>query len=499
MPLTADHPPRGFRALMLQGTGSDVGKSLLLAGLCRLFHRRGKQIAPFKPQNMSNNAAITRDGGEIGRAQAVQARACGLEPSVHMNPVLLKPQTDIGAQVVVQGRVIGNAQARDFHALKPELMKAVLESFEFIGTNRDIVLVEGAGSPAEINLRVGDIANMGFAEVTGIPVVIVADIDRGGVIASLIGTHAVLEESERNRVAGFIINKFRGDISLFDDGVKIITDRTGWSNLGVVPYFDRANLLPAEDAMSLDKLGAEKKPHTYTIKFAVPRFSRIANFDDLDPLAQEPGVIIDVVKAGRALPRDADVVLLPGSKSTLADLNYMRDQGWDVDILAHHRQGGVVVGLCGGYQMLGSTIADPNGIEGPAGVVQGLGILNVETLIGGDKTLEEVMGIENTSGTSVRGYEMHMGETTGKDTERPWITLEGERPEGALSSNGRVMGTYLHGLFTEDPFRHAFLKQFCSEHTKSLAYEKQVEATLDELSLHLERHLDIESLLKVLA
>ena len=497
MPSIADHPQRGFRALMLQGTGSDVGKSLLVAGLCRLLHRRGKNIAPFKPQNMSNNAAVTSDGGEIGRAQALQARACALVPSVHMNPVLLKPQTDIGAQVVVQGRVTGNAQARDFHALKPELMAAVLESFEIISTNRDLVLVEGAGSPAEINLRAGDIANMGFAETVNIPVVIVADIDRGGVIASLIGTHAVLTEEERKRVVGFIINKFRGDIALFNDGVKTITERTGWPCLGIVPHFNHANRLPAEDAMSLDMMATKSQDKSFTIKFAVPRFSRISNFDDLDPLAQEPGIIVDVVEAGRALPRDAQVILLPGSKSTLADLKYLRSQGWDVDILAHYRQGGIVIGLCGGYQILGNTVADPNGIEGPAGLVQGLGILNVETVIGGDKALIEVMGSDNTSGSLVRGYEMHMGKTTGKDTERPWITLEGGRPEGARSSDGRVMGTYLHGLFTEDNFRHAFLRKCSKKHTKSLAYETQVEATLDELSEHLERHIDIESLLNV--
>jgi len=494
MPLGADKQLRGFRALMVQGTGSDVGKSLLVAGLCRLFTKQGLKVAPFKPQNMSNNAAVASTSGEIGRAQALQARACKLEPDVHMNPVLLKPQSDIGAQMIVQGRVKGNVQARDFHALKPELMVAVQGSFRTIGEGRDLVLIEGAGSPAEINLRAGDIANMGFAEVVDVPVVLVADIDRGGVIASLVGTHAVLAEAERARIVGFVINKFRGDITLFEDGLKEITERTGWSSFGIVPYFDHAWRLPAEDAMSLD--GAEKPSNreAITAKFVVPRLSRIANFDDLDPLAAEPGVSVEVVKAGRPLPREADIILLPGSKSTVADLKHLREQGWDIDIAAHHRHGGVVVGLCGGYQMLGRVVADPDGTEGPAGSVDGLGLLDVETVIGGDKALVAVSGRENESGAQVSGYEMHMGVTTGDDTERPWLTLKGGREEGAMSANGRVMGTYVHGLFAEDQFRHAFLRRLHQGHASTLAYETQVEATLDKLAEHLERHLDIEAL-----
>jgi adenosylcobyric acid synthase len=478
---------------MVQGTGSDVGKSLLVAGLCRLFTRRGLSVAPFKPQNMSNNAAVTPTGGEIGRAQALQAMAAGLEPDVHMNPVLLKPQSDIGAQVVVQGRVTGNAQARDFHALKPKLLDAVLESFHIIGEGRDLVLVEGAGSPAEVNLRAGDIANMGFAEAAGVPVVLVADIDRGGVIASLVGTHAVLTEAEHERVAGYVVNKFRGDASLFDDGLAIITERTGWPAFGLVPHFEGAHRLPAEDAMSLDARhhggGAEG-----AIKIAVPRLSRIANFDDLDPLAAEPDVTIEIVEAGRALPGDADVVLLPGSKSTLADLRHLRDQGWDIDIAAHHRRGGMVVGLCGGYQMLGRRVADPDGIEGPPGATEGLGLLDVETVIGGDKSLLAVEGRAAT-GEAVVGYEMHMGVTTGSDTDRPWLTLEAGRPDGAISADGRVMATYVHGLFAADGFRHAFLTQLRAGRAEGAAYQAGVEAALDDLAAHLETHLDIEGLL----
>ena len=478
---------------MVQGTGSDVGKSLLVAGLCRLFTKRGLKVAPFKPQNMSNNAAVTPTGGEIGRAQALQAMAAGLEPDVHMNPVLLKPQSDIGAQVVVQGRVTGNAQARDFHALKPKLLQAVLESFHTIGAGRDLVLVEGAGSPAEVNLRAGDIANMGFAEVAGVPVVLVADIDRGGVIASLVGTHAVLTDAERARVAGYIVNKFRGDATLFDDGLRIITERTQWPAFGLVPHFEGAHRLPAEDAMSLDARHAGGGAPG-AIKIAVPRLSRIANFDDLDPLAAEPDVSIEIVEAGRALPGDADVVLLPGSKSTLADLRHLRSQGWDIDIAAHHRRGGMVVGLCGGYQMLGRRVADPDGIEGPPGATEGLGLLDVETVIGGDKSLLAVEG-RAVTGEAVVGYEMHMGVTTGSDTARPWLTLDAGRPDGAVSADGRVMATYVHGLFAADGFRHAFLSGLRAGRGEGAAYQAGVEAALDDLAAHLEAHLDADALL----
>ncbi|MBT6096399.1 MAG: cobyric acid synthase [Rhodospirillaceae bacterium] len=479
---------------MVQGTGSDVGKSLLVAGLCRLLANRGVKVAPFKPQNMSNNAAVTPDGGEIGRAQALQARAAGLDPDVHMNPVLLKPQSDIGAQVVVQGRVTGNAKARDFHSLKPSLLQAVLESFQIIGRGRDIVLVEGAGSPAEVNLRDGDIANMGFAQAADVPVVLVADIDRGGVIASLVGTHALLSEAERARVSGYIINKFRGDVTLFEDGIRIISERTGWPCFGVVPYFADARRLPAEDAMSLDNSAASNS-ETGAIKIAVPRLSRIANFDDLDPLAAEPDVSVQVIQAGTPLPGDADVILLPGSKSTLADLAHLRDQGWDVDIAAHHRRGGLVIGLCGGYQMLGKSVADPDGIEGSPGTIEGLGLLNIETVIGGDKSLVAVTGIATDSGEGVHGYEMHMGVTTGADTTRPWLTLEGARADGACSADGRVLATYVHGLFAADGFRHAFLERLRHRRAGGTAYDAQVDAALDGLAAHLDAHLDIDAML----
>jgi len=482
---------------MIQGTGSDVGKSLLVAGLCRALKNRGFDVAPFKPQNMSNNAAVTSDGntgGEIGRAQALQARAAGIEPSVHMNPVLLKPQSDIGAQVVVQGRVRGNANARDFHALKPELLAAVLESFETVGRGRDLVLVEGAGSPAEINLRAGDIANMGFAEAAGVPVVLCADIDRGGVIAALVGTHAVVTEAERARIKGYVINKFRGDVTLFDEGLREISERTGWPAFGVLPYFDKAKRLPAEDAVALDNAAAVARKGG-EIHIAVPRLSRIANFDDLDPLAAEPDVLVSVVEAGRPLPLDADVILLPGSKSTLADLKHLREQGWDIDIAAHHRRGGMVLGLCGGYQMLGRSVADPEGIEGPAGEVPGLGLLDVTTVIGGDKSLIAVTGKALPGGEPVTGYEMHMGVTEGPDTDRPWLQLDPDRNDGARSADGRVMASYVHGVFASDDFRRAFLGALRDGRATTTAYDTQVEATLDELAAHLETHLDLNALL----
>jgi len=479
-------------AIMLQGTGSDVGKSLLTAGLCRAFLRRGLRVRPFKPQNMSNNAAVTAEGGEIGRAQALQARACGLAPATDMNPVLLKPQSEIGAQVVVRGRIWGAAQAEAYQVLKPDLLPAVLESFERLAAGADLVLVEGAGSAAEVNLRAGDIANMGFAEAAKVPVVLVGDIDRGGVIASLVGTCRLLPQPERDLLAGFIVNKFRGDIRLFDGGLEVIRRETGLASFGVVPYFPDAQRLPAEDALAVER-PAETKAGA-RIKVAVPMISRIANIDDLDPLTAEPDVAVAFVPRGQALPGDADLVVLPGSKATLADLAVLREEGWDIDIRAHLRRGGWLLGLCGGFQMLGRRIADPHGIEGPPSAADGLGLLDLETELSGDKTLVEAAGLEIASGEPVRGYEMHVGVTRGPALERPLLTLDG-RPEGAVSSDGRVLGCYLHGLFAADGFRHAFLSRLKLRAVSGLAYEAQVEATLDALADHLEAHLELDGLL----
>ena len=482
------------KTLMFQGTGSDVGKSLLVAGLCRALVRRGLKVLPFKPQNMSNNAAVTGDGGEIGRAQALQARAAGVEPSIHMNPVLLKPTTDIGAQVVVQGRVETTASARDYHALKPRLLPRVLESFARITAGADVVLVEGAGSAAEVNLRPADIANMGFALAAKVPVVLVGDIDRGGVIASIVGTHALLEPDERALTRGYVINKFRGDPSLFHPAVDLMAARTGFECFGIVPFFDGARLLPKEDAMALDR-EAPPGNRGAAIRIAVPRLARIANFDDLDPLSGEPDVAVTVVEPGTAIPGDTDVVLIPGSKATLADLAFLRAQGWDVDIAAHRRRGGIVVGLCGGYQMLGRRIADPHGVEGPPGEAHGLGLLDVETVIGGAKTLDLTRAREGESGEAAEGYQIHMGETAGPDCARPWFTLDGGGPEGARSADGRVLGSYLHGVFTADGFRRAFLARLGPERGPGTAYGARVEETLDAFAAHLEANVHIDRLL----
>ncbi len=469
-------------ALMIQGTGSNVGKSLLVAGLCRYFARAGLNVRPFKPQNMSNNAAVTPDGGEIGRAQALQAQAARIDPTVDMNPVLLKPECESGAQVIVQGKRWATLSARDYTARKHELLAPVLESFHRLGTDADLVLIEGAGSPAEINLRANDIANMGFADAADAPVVLVGDIDRGGVIAALVGTFAVLPKDERSRIKGFIINKFRGDTSLFTDGTKEISARTGWPSLGLVPYFPAANRLPAEDSVDLDRHGR--------FRIAVPQLARIANFDDLDPLRLEPGVDVIIVPPGNALPGDADLIILPGSKATMGDLDDLKAQGWDIDIAAHHRRGKAVLGLCGGYQMLGSCIA--------ARQMAGLGLLDVATTLAADKKLAVVKGHHPASGCAISGYEMHIGRTEGPDRARPFFEIGGE-PEGAVSADGLVMGTYVHGAFAADAFRNAFLAVLGADTAREATsgYNASVEAALDRLADHLAAHLDIDRLARI--
>ncbi|SFM45260.1 cobyric acid synthase [Shimia aestuarii] len=478
------------RAVMIQGTGSNVGKSMLVAGLCRAAVRRGLSVSPFKPQNMSNNAAVTSDGGEIGRAQALQALACGKPLTVDMNPVLLKPETDVGAQVVVQGKRLTTAKARDYAKLKPTLMGAVLESFNRLKSQNDLVIVEGAGSPAEVNLRKGDIANMGFAQAADVPVILAGDIDRGGVIAQIVGTQAVMDADDTARVAGFLVNKFRGDPSLFDDGYAMIAEQTGWPGFGVLPYFADAWKLPAEDA--LDIANAERDGG---LKVVCLGLSRIANFDDLDPLAQEPGVSLTMLRAGQALPGDTDVVIIPGSKSTRGDLAFLRQQGWDVDLAAHVRRGGHVLGICGGYQMLGQVVRDPEGIEGPAGETAGLGLLDVATVMTPNKQLSEVMATHVGSGQEFRGYEIHIGKTEGEDRSRPFARVDG-REEGAVSADGRVAGSYLHGMFREDGFRAAWLGGLGAS-VGGVGYDATVQTVLDALADHVEQHLDVAGLLAV--
>lgn len=510
------------KSLMIQGVGSDVGKSVLTAGLARALKNRGLKVLPFKPQNMSNNAAVaSMDGlvqrhgsagetqkrfGEIGRAQALQARACGVAPHVDMNPILLKPQSDHGSQIVVQGTVFGQAKARDYYTLKPKLLPKVLESFDRLKQRADIILVEGAGSAAEVNLRAGDIANMGFALAANVPVAIIADIERGGAIASLVGAHAVMTEEERALVVGYIVNKFRGDVSLFDGGITAINDYTAWRCFGVAPWFEQASALPPEDSMALSKshsgdavpLEASSSKTGGPIKIVIPRLGRIANFDDFDPLAAEADVSLVYVMPGEPIPGDADLVILPGSKTTIPDLEAFRQNGWDVDLHAHIRRGGWVLGLCAGFQMLGHRLSDPAGIEGAAKDCEGLGWLDLETEIGAEKTLVQRSGQDCEAGANVYGYEMHMGQTVGSGLSAPFLRLEGS-DHGAVRTTepgaGRVMGCYLHGLFASDSFRHAFLARLRRGRVSDTQYEDNVEAVLNALAEHLEAHLDVDALL----
>ena len=478
------------KALMLQGTGSDVGKSVLTAALCRIARRRGLNVAPFKPQNMSNNAAACPEGGEIGRAQALQARAAGLAPHVDMNPVLLKPETDRAAQVVVHGQALTTMQAADYMANRDQLMDAVMASFERLKARYDLVLVEGAGSPAEVNLRARDIANMGFAQRADVPVCLIGDIDKGGVIASLIGTQTVISAEDAAMIKGFIINKFRGDPRLFDEGVSFIKDRTGWPCFGVVPWLTASAKLPAEDAVALQ---SPSRSTDGALKIAAPMLSRIANFDDADPLRLEPGIAFEWVPPGSPLPRDADLIILFGTKSTLGDLAFLRAQGWDHDLHAHARAGGAVLGICGGYQMLGHRISDPEGYDGVAGTAEGLGLLDIETEMTGQKHVTPATGVCTASGHALRGFEIHTGRTFGPDTARPFATLN-DAPDGARSSNGRIQGTYLHGAFASDAFRRAWLTTIGGAASAALDYEAAIETALDELADGVDAVLDVDAL-----
>ena len=476
------------KSLMFMGTGSDVGKSLLVAGLCRVLANRGLRVAPFKPQNMSNNAAVTADGGEIGRAQALQARAARREPITAMNPVLLKPEQETGSQVVVRGQRRASMSARAYWAERGKLMPEVLSAFHELAADCDYVIVEGAGSASEVNLRANDIANFGFAQAAALPVVLIGDIHRGGVIASIVGTFAVIGEADAGLIRATLVNKFQGDPSLFAAGIDFIAQRTGVPCFGPVPWFADAAKLPAEDVLALESY-VSRASGGFTI--AVPRLPRIANFDDLDPLRAEPGVSLVLVEPGQPLPRNADLVILPGSKATRSDLAALRANGWDIDLLAHHRAGGRILGICGGYQMLGRTIADPSGIEGEPGVSAGLGLLDVETRLEPVKQLRVEQAIHTASGQPISGYHMHMGVTEGADPQRAFASLSGAL-EGAVSADGLVTGTYLHGLFAADGFRRAFLGNAASP---DLGYEAGVEQALDDLALHLQTHLDIDALL----
>ncbi len=481
------------RTIMFQGTGSDVGKSLIVAGLCRAFTNRGLRVAPFKPQNMSNNAAVTADGGEIGRAQALQARAARMATSVHMNPVLLKPQSDVGAQVIVRGRVAGNALAREFQAIKAGLLPTVLDSLAQLRAQTDLVIVEGAGSASEVNLRADDIANMGFARAADVPVVLIGDIDRGGVIAQIVGTKTVIDPEDAAMIVGFLVNKFRGDPALFASGMDLIARHTGWPGLGLIPYFRDAGRLPAEDAVVLEN---SKTAGGGPITIAVPRLAHIANFDDFDPLAQDPQVRLAIVPPGEALPGDAALIILPGSKATLADLADLRRNGWDIDIAAHMRRGGRVLGICAGFQMLGRRVSDPDGIEGPPGEAAGLGLLDVATVLTGHKTLIEASGQAISGGASFHGYEMHSGRTSGPACAAPWLRFADGRAEGAMSASGQIRATYVHGLFAADQMRESLLRWIGAVPTP-FNYEAEIERVLDGLADHLAQHIDLDGLLAI--
>jgi len=479
--------------LMLQGTGSDVGKSVLVAGLCRALANRGLSVRPFKPQNMSNNAAVTIDGGEIGRAQATQAIAARVEPHTDMNPVLLKPQADRTSQLIVHGRVRGTLGSSDFREARRPLLEEVLQSYRRLSGQCDIVVVEGAGSPAEINLRAGDIANMGFARAADVPVVLVGDIDRGGVIAAIAGTRAVIDPDDAAMIRGFMINKFRGDPALFADGYRAIEQLSGWRGYGVVPWLADAARLPSEDAVVLDR---PVDRVSRRVLIACPILPRISNFDDLDPLRSEPEAELAMIPPGRPIPAEADLIVIAGSKSTIADLAALRAQGWDIDILAHHRRGRPVLGLCGGYQMLGRRIVDPHGIEGMAGEIAGLGLLNVETTLTPAKTLRQVSG--EALGGAFTGYEMHMGRTTGPDAARPFALLDDGRTDGAISACGLVMGSYVHGLLSAPGLRHKLLGRIGAPgHGQD--HRRVVDRALDAIAERLERHLDVNGLLALVS
>ncbi len=475
---------------MLMGTGSDVGKSLIVAGLARAFSNRGLIVAPFKPQNMSNNAAVTSDGGEIGRAQALQARAARMAPHTDMNPVLLKPESTTGAQVIVQGKRHSTLKAREFFAQRGQFMAAILESFRRLAASADLILVEGAGSPAEVNLRKDDLANMGFAAAAKIPAILIGDIHRGGVIASIIGTFEVLDADDRHRIKAFLINKFHGDPDLFSEAVTYLQGRTEVPCLGVIPHFPDAARLPAEDAVALEDMISNPSKG---MKICVLKLPRIANFDDLDPLRQEPGVALQFLDRNRPIPGDVDLVIIPGSKSTMSDLVALREAGWDIDLGAHVRRGGHVLGLCGGYQMLGKMIHNPQGLEGLVGSMPGLGLLDVETTLLPDKTTVETEAIHALTGSYIKAYQIHLGETTGPDCVRLFAQTP-RGPDGAMSFDGRVIGTYLHGCFAQDQFRRNFLMRLGHE-AQAFSYEQTIEDTLEALAAHLERHLNLDQIL----
>ena len=500
------------RTLMVQGTTSDAGKSTLVAGLCRVLKRRGLRVAPFKPQNMALNSAVTVDGGEIGRAQALQAQAAGIDPTTDMNPILLKPNTDLGAQVIVNGRAVGNMPAAEYHCYKPIALQAVLAAHARLAARYDVIVTEGAGSPAEINLREGDIANMGFAEAVDCPVILVADIERGGVFAHLVGTVELLSPSEQRRIAGFVINRFRGDVTLLEPGLRWLEQRTGKPVLGVLPYLPGLRL-DAEDAIQRDSKarsgealshvagGArpgsnQSVPSQDLLRVIVPVFPRISNHTDFDPLREHPQVDLTFVGPGQT-PPGADLVILPGSKSVRSDLVWLKNNGWVEYLERHLRYGGRVMGICGGFQMLGHTLADPLGLEGAAGVSPGLGWLELETVLAAEKQLRNTVGTLTLEGAEVRGYEIHAGVSRGRALECPSAMLDGARPDGALSCDGRILGTYLHGIFESPGACAALLRWAGLREPQEIDYREVRERALERLADSVEAHLELGAILRL--
>ncbi|MDQ6620412.1 MAG: cobyric acid synthase [Pseudomonadota bacterium] len=485
----ARQPMRG--TIMIQGTTSDAGKSTLVLGLCRLLRRRGIRVAPFKPQNMALNSAVTRDGGEIGRAQALQAEAAGIDAHTDMNPVLLKPTSDTAAQVVIHGHARADMSANAYHDYKAIALRAVLESYERLRASYDVIVVEGAGSPAEINLRHGDIANMGFAEVADCPVVIIGDIDRGGVFAQLVGTLDCLSPSERERIVGFVINRFRGDRALLEPGLVWLEERTGKPVLGVLPFL-RGLHLDAEDA--IDTTQHAGAPESRPLHVVIPVLPRISNHTDFDPLSAHPRVDVTFAGPGRPLP-PADLVILPGSKNTRADMHWLISQGFAADIQRHLRYGGKLIGICGGMQMLGTVILDPIGVEGESGSTRGLGLLDFETTMGPQKVLRRVSGrLRIGAGASVTGYEIHMGESRGPALHRSAVDL-GIHSDGVLAEDGQIIGTYLHGLFDEPRACAALLQWAGLEHAEGVDYASLRTRSIDSVADNIASAIDIDSLL----
>lgn len=476
------------KTIMVQGTTSDAGKSTLVAGLCRVLARRGVRVAPFKPQNMALNSAVTEDSGEIGRAQAVQAMACGLAPHTDMNPILLKPNTDVGAQVIIHGKALDTMDASVYHDYKATAMRAVLESYQRLSEQYDVIVVEGAGSPAEINLRENDIANMGFAEAVDCPVILIADIDRGGVFAHLVGTLALLSPSEQDRTMGFVINRFRGDLELLIPGNDWLEQYTGKKVFGVLPYLHGLHL-ESEDSLTTLNSAAERDDKLAVV---IPLLPRISNHTDFDPLALHPQVELIFVREGDVIP-PADLVILPGSKSVRADLKHLRARGWQRYLSSHLRYGGKLLGICGGFQMLGKSIDDPLGLEGPVGRSEGLGLLELSTILAQEKQLKNVSGTLLLDQSPVSGYEIHAGVTTGAALQNPLIQFEGS-VDGARSADGQIIGTYWHGLFNETAACSALLAWAGLATNQVFDYEKHREHELERLADCVEQHLDLSFL-----